>query len=92
MRRGDVWLINLEPTLGAEIKKTRPAIERRRRNLNLGVPLKRPHRHQKMQRNGETVMVFSGGHRPSQKRCDYKEIVLALLVNPLILFGGRCRI
>ncbi len=26
MKRGDIWLINLDPTLGAEIKKTRPAI------------------------------------------------------------------
>ena len=26
MRRGEVWLINLEPTLGAEIRKTRPAV------------------------------------------------------------------
>jgi mRNA interferase MazF len=26
MRRGEVWLINLDPTVGAEIKKTRPAI------------------------------------------------------------------
>jgi len=26
MRRGDIWLINLDPTVGAEIKKTRPAI------------------------------------------------------------------
>jgi len=26
MRRGEVWLINLEPTIGAEIKKTRPAV------------------------------------------------------------------
>jgi len=25
VRRGDVWLINLDPTIGAEIKKTRPA-------------------------------------------------------------------
>ncbi len=25
MHRGDVWLINLDPTIGAEIKKTRPA-------------------------------------------------------------------
>jgi mRNA-degrading endonuclease toxin of MazEF toxin-antitoxin module len=23
MRKGDVWLINLDPTIGAEIKKTR---------------------------------------------------------------------
>jgi mRNA interferase MazF len=26
MKRGEVWLINLDPTLGAEIKKTRPAV------------------------------------------------------------------
>jgi len=26
MKQGEIWLINLEPTLGAEIKKTRPAI------------------------------------------------------------------
>jgi mRNA interferase MazF len=26
MNRGEVWLINLDPTLGAEIKKTRPAV------------------------------------------------------------------
>ena len=26
MRRGDVWLINLDPAAGAEIKKTRPAV------------------------------------------------------------------
>ncbi len=26
MRKGEVWLINLDPTLGAEIKKTRPAV------------------------------------------------------------------
>lgn len=26
MRRGEVWLINLDPTIGAEIQKTRPAI------------------------------------------------------------------
>jgi len=26
MRRGDVCLINLDPTVGAEIKKTRPAV------------------------------------------------------------------
>jgi mRNA interferase MazF len=25
MRRGEIWLINLDPTIGAEIKKTRPA-------------------------------------------------------------------
>ena len=25
-RRGDVWLVNLDPTIGAEIKKTRPAV------------------------------------------------------------------
>lgn len=26
MNRGEIWLIDLEPTKGAEIKKTRPAI------------------------------------------------------------------
>lgn len=26
MRRGKVWLINLDPTVGAEIRKTRPAV------------------------------------------------------------------
>ena len=26
MKQGDVWLVNLEPTIGAEIKKTRPAV------------------------------------------------------------------
>jgi mRNA interferase MazF len=26
MKRGEIWLINLAPTVGAEIKKTRPAI------------------------------------------------------------------
>jgi mRNA interferase MazF len=26
MQRGEVWVINLDPTLGAEIQKTRPAV------------------------------------------------------------------
>ena len=26
MNRSEVWLINLDPTLGAEIRKTRPAV------------------------------------------------------------------
>jgi len=26
MRQGEVWLINLNPTIGAEINKTRPAV------------------------------------------------------------------
>ncbi len=26
MNRGEIWLINLNPTVGAEIQKTRPAI------------------------------------------------------------------
>ena len=26
MRRSEIWLINLDPTVGAEIQKTRPAI------------------------------------------------------------------
>ena len=25
-RRGDIWLVNLDPTIGSEIKKTRPAL------------------------------------------------------------------
>ncbi|MFC1744917.1 type II toxin-antitoxin system PemK/MazF family toxin [Candidatus Riflebacteria bacterium] len=26
MKRGDIWLINFDPSIGGEIKKTRPAI------------------------------------------------------------------
>ncbi len=26
MKRGEVWLVNLDPTLGAEMRKTRPAV------------------------------------------------------------------
>jgi mRNA interferase MazF len=26
IRRGEVWLINLDPTIGSEIQKTRPAV------------------------------------------------------------------
>jgi mRNA interferase MazF len=26
MRQGEIWLINLDPALGAEMKKTRPAL------------------------------------------------------------------
>ena len=26
MKRPEIWLINLDPTVGAEIRKTRPAI------------------------------------------------------------------
>lgn len=26
MRRGEIWLINLDPTIGAEIRKTRPVV------------------------------------------------------------------
>jgi mRNA interferase MazF len=26
MRKGEIWLINLDPTVGAELRKTRPAI------------------------------------------------------------------
>jgi len=26
VQRGEIWLINLDPTIGAEIKKTRPAV------------------------------------------------------------------
>ncbi len=26
MQRGEIWLVNLDPTVGAEIQKTRPAV------------------------------------------------------------------
>ncbi|TVQ09158.1 MAG: type II toxin-antitoxin system PemK/MazF family toxin [Balneolaceae bacterium] len=26
MKQGEIWLINLDPTIGAEFKKTRPAV------------------------------------------------------------------
>ncbi len=26
MKQNEIWLINLDPTIGAEIKKTRPAL------------------------------------------------------------------
>ena len=26
MKQGEIWLVNLDPTVGAEIKKTRPAV------------------------------------------------------------------
>ena len=26
MHRGEIWLINLDPTIGGEIEKTRPAV------------------------------------------------------------------
>jgi mRNA interferase MazF len=26
MKRGEIWLVNLDPTIGSEIKKTRPAV------------------------------------------------------------------
>ncbi|MEX2565841.1 MAG: type II toxin-antitoxin system PemK/MazF family toxin [Cyclobacteriaceae bacterium] len=26
MKQGEIWLLNLDPTVGAEIKKTRPAV------------------------------------------------------------------
>lgn len=26
MRRGDIWLVNLDPTVGSEIKKARPCV------------------------------------------------------------------
>ena len=26
MNRGEIWLVNLDPTIGAEMNKTRPAL------------------------------------------------------------------
>jgi len=49
MNRGEIWLVNFDPTIGSEIKKTRPAIilsgqpfNRLRRTL-LVVPLSSAH-------------------------------------------------
>ena len=49
MNRGEIWLVNFDPTLGSEIKKTRPAIilsgqpfNRLRRTL-IVVPLSSAH-------------------------------------------------
>lgn len=39
MRRGEIWLINLDPTVDAEIKKTRPAVIVSRDALGI-LPLK----------------------------------------------------
>lgn len=26
MKRGDIWLVSLDPTVGSELRKTRPAV------------------------------------------------------------------
>ena len=39
MKQGEIWLVNLDPTLGSEIKKTRPAIIVNNNNLGK-LPLK----------------------------------------------------
>jgi mRNA interferase MazF len=39
MLRGEVWLINLDPTVGAEIRKTRPAVIVSDNNIGV-LPLK----------------------------------------------------
>ena len=39
MRRGEVWKVNLDPTLGAEIKKARPCVIVSRDSLGI-LPLK----------------------------------------------------
>lgn len=39
MKQGEIWLINLDPTMGAEIKKTRPAIVVNDNSLGI-LPLK----------------------------------------------------
>ena len=50
MNRGEIWLVNFDPTLGSEIKKTRPAViisgqpfNRLRRTVVV-VPLSSAHR------------------------------------------------
>lgn len=39
MKRGEVWLINLDPTIGAEISKSRPAVIVNRNSIGK-LPLK----------------------------------------------------
>lgn len=39
MKRGEIWLINLDPTIGAEIKKTRPGVIVNRDSIGI-LPLK----------------------------------------------------
>jgi mRNA interferase MazF len=39
MLRGEVWLVNLDPTIGAEIRKTRPAVIVSDNNIGV-LPLK----------------------------------------------------
>ena len=39
MKRGEIWLINLDPTIGAEIRKIRPAIVINHNDLGV-LPLK----------------------------------------------------
>ena len=39
MKQGEVWLVNLDPTVGSEIKKTRPAVIVNNNNLGK-LPLK----------------------------------------------------
>ena len=34
MNRGEIWLVNFDPTIGSEIKKTRPAIILSRQPFN----------------------------------------------------------
>ena len=39
MKRGEIWLINLDPTIGAEIKKIRPGVIVNRDSIGI-LPLK----------------------------------------------------
>lgn len=39
MKRGDVWSVNLDPTIGSEIKKTRPCVIVNRDSIGI-LPLK----------------------------------------------------
>lgn len=39
MRRGEIWLVNLDPTIGSEIRKQRPAIIVNRNSVGI-LPLK----------------------------------------------------
>ncbi len=39
MRRGEIWLVNLDPTIGSEIRKQRPAVIVNRNSVGI-LPLK----------------------------------------------------
>ena len=53
--RGDVWLVTLDPTIGVEIRKTRPALVVSPDELNAHLPI-------------VTVVPLTSGSRPARFR------------------------